>query len=74
MSVAWVGTSSLSGPVRKPLVERFEGDVINRNGSLVVELAQRHAQPGAVGSVVDEVFQLEVEQFTDANPGVAQTR
>jgi hypothetical protein len=52
--------------VGEPVVERFQ------RGPFVVELAERDSRPGAVGSVVDEVVDLEVEQLADAQPGVAQ--
>jgi hypothetical protein len=72
MSVTRVGSGPLAGAVSEPLVERFERGVVDGDGSFVVDLAERDPQPGAVGAVVDEVVELEIEQLADAQPGVAQ--
>ena len=67
-----MGSGPLVGPVGEPVVEGFEGGVVDGDGAFVVQLAERDPQPGAVGAVVDEVVELEVEELTDAQPGVTQ--
>src|SRR5690606_22425015 len=62
--------SSLVGP----LVEGCQGGVIERNGALGVELAERNSQPGAVAAVVGQAVEFEVQQLAEPEAGAAQDR
>ena len=66
MAVAWMRSGPMWSAVSEPIVEGVEGDVVDGDGAFVVQLAQRDAEPGAVGAVVDEMVELEIEELTDA--------
>ena len=52
-----------------PAVEKVEGGLFQRDGTLVIEFAERDPQPASGRAVVDDAVELEIEQLTDAHPG-----
>jgi hypothetical protein len=69
---ARVDQSPAPAPTADPVVEGVEGGLVERHGPLVVELAERHSEPGAVVGVVDDTVEFEIEQFAEAQIGAAQ--
>lgn len=61
-----------SATTADPVVEGVESGLVERHGPLVVELAERHSEPGAVVGVVDNTVEFEIEQFAEAQTGAAQ--
>jgi len=62
----------LRAALRGPAIQRGQGGLIQRDGALGAEFAERDFQPAAVTGEVEQAVQFEVEQFSQAQSGAPQ--
>ena len=63
---------TLGGALGQPLLDGPDRGAVERDGPLVVELAERHPQPCATRAIVHDAVDFEVEELAHPQPGVPE--